>query len=59
LQQDPPADRPIVNIHVIKEIVIEEEIEGVEAVEGEEPSAEVPTVGEEEAADEGGEETTE
>ena len=45
LAQDPPMDRPIVNIHVIKEEIIEEE---PELVEGEEvPSAEVPVVGEE------------
>ncbi len=56
LLQDPPADQPIVNIHVIKEVVIEEEVEAIEAVEGEEPSAEVPTVGEEPEAEEPGEE---
>ena len=50
LAQDPPMDRPIVNIHVIKEVVIEEE--EVEGIEGEEPSAEVPVVGEEPEAEE-------
>ncbi len=50
LQQDPPADQPVVNIHVIKEVVIEPEEEEGEVVEG----AEVPTVGEEAAAAEEG-----
>jgi large subunit ribosomal protein L25 len=50
LAQDPPMDHPIVNIHVIKEVVIEEE--EVEGIEGEEPSAEVPVVGEEPEAEE-------
>ncbi len=50
LAQEPPMDHPIVNIHVIKEEVIEEE---PELVEGEEmPSAEVPVVGEEPEEDE-------
>ncbi len=52
LQQDPPADQPVVNIHVIKEVVIEPEEEEGEVVEG----AEVPTVGEEAAAAEEGDE---
>ena len=51
LAQDPPADQPIVNIHVIKEVVIEEP-EELEGIEGEVPSAEVPVVGEEEESEE-------
>jgi large subunit ribosomal protein L25 len=53
LAQGPEANRPIVSIHVIKEIVIEEEEEeleeGVVPVEGEE-AAEAPA-GEEPAED--------
>jgi large subunit ribosomal protein L25 len=42
LAQGPEADRPIVSIHVIKEVVIEEEDElepGAVPVAGEEPDA--------------------
>ena len=42
LAQGEEADRAVVSIHVIKEVVIEEEVEGEEA-------AEVPVVGEEPA----------
>ncbi len=48
LAQGPEADRPVVSIHVIKEVVIEEE-EEVEAVEGAVEGAEEPVEG---AADE-------
>ena len=50
LAQGPEANRPVVSIHVIKEVVIEEEEEVVEgAVEGAEEGAEEPVEG---AADE-------
>ncbi|MDJ0700826.1 MAG: 50S ribosomal protein L25/general stress protein Ctc [Woeseiaceae bacterium] len=52
LAQGEEFDSPVVSIHVIKEVVIEPEEEEGEVVEG----AEVPTVGEEAAAEEGGEE---
>jgi large subunit ribosomal protein L25 len=48
LAQGEEADRAVVSIHVIKEVVIEEEVEGEEA-------AEVPVVGEEPAEDAGDE----
>jgi large subunit ribosomal protein L25 len=48
LAQGEDADRAVVSIHVIKEVVIEEEVEGEEA-------AEVPVVGEEPAGDAGDE----
>lgn len=41
LAQGPEADRPIVSIHIIKEVVIEEE-EELEAVPGEEVEGEAP-----------------
>jgi large subunit ribosomal protein L25 len=44
LAQGPEADRPVVSIHVIKEVIIEEE-EEVEAVEGAEEGAEEPVEG--------------
>ena len=45
-QEEEGQAQPVVSIHVIKEVVIEEELEeGLEAAEGE-----VPTVGDEEAA---------
>ena len=51
-QEEGAQAQPVVSIHVIKEEVIEEEIEEcLEAAEGE-----VPTVGEEEAAAEAGDE---
>ena len=51
-QEEGAQAQPVVSIHVIKEVVIEEELEeGLEAAEGE-----VPTVGEEEAAAEAGDE---
>ena len=51
-QEEGAQAQPVVSIHVIKEEVIEDEIEeGLEAAEGE-----VPTVGEEEAAAEAGDE---
>ncbi len=57
LEEEAGQAQPVVSIHVIKEEIIEEEVEeGVEAAEGE-----VPVVGEEEAAadDAGDEEPTE
>ena len=46
LAQGPEADRPVVSIHVIKEVVIEEEEEAVEgAVEGAEEGAAEPVEG--------------
>ena len=51
LAQGPDADRPVVSIHVIKAAPIEEELEeGAEPAE--EGSAEVPTIGDTEEAEE-------
>ena len=47
LAQGPEADRPIVSIHVIKEVIIEDE---EEAVEGAAEEAEVPVEGAEDEA---------
>ena len=55
LAQGEDADRPVVSIHVIKEVVIEEPEEGEEGVE---PGA-VPTAAEAAAEEQAGEEPTE
>jgi large subunit ribosomal protein L25 len=57
LAQGPEQDRPVVSIHVIKEIVIEEEEElepGAVPVAGEEDAA--PEASDESASDESGDE---
>ena len=59
LAQGPEQDHPIVSIHIIKEIVIEEEEELEEGVEAVVAEGEEPAEGEAPPAEEGGEPTPE
>ena len=59
LEQEGEQDQPIVSIHIIKEVVIEEEVEEPEVLEGEEEGEEAAEGEEAPAAEEGGEEKPE